>query len=375
MSDLIDAAMAKEMLGCDEATLSNYINNGNLRAQRVDGQLMILREDVEALASGGGRESSDSILVLDGESEDLSIDLGEISDDGDTMMDGGKAPTNTEQITFGEELEVVTFDDPTSGTGSLPEDAEATISFDETANTENLSFTESNTAIVTDVDETMGVEATSEYQTVESDFDDDDDAPAGASVRRSVRSQRLREEEPQVGAIWVLIAALNLIVAAILIAPYYFLAATPKESETLANGDRAFGVDDIVFVDIAEGIVGFSLEPDPERYQEMRPDGVHIPYDEVFPGQPNTWFHRNFLKGRDNYDKRSQDFIIGKVDVKTDEDGRTVIPVIGHVYERDENNMITSDQPIHSFEYQSKPVEGQNDLVEWYPNVKYNTGN
>src|ERR1044071_7903702 len=103
MADMIDAKDAKQKLGCDDATLQSHVNNGTIRAQRVGGKLMLNAEDVAKLASeAGGGTASDS-------------------------------------ITFGDELEVVSFDDNT-GTSEL--------NFDDTKQTGkagNLSFTDSNT--------------------------------------------------------------------------------------------------------------------------------------------------------------------------------------------------------------------------------------
>ncbi|TVR48991.1 MAG: DNA-binding protein, partial [Planctomycetota bacterium] len=50
---MIDAARAQQLLGCDGATFSNYVNNGTLRSQRVNGELMVEEKDVEALLAGG----------------------------------------------------------------------------------------------------------------------------------------------------------------------------------------------------------------------------------------------------------------------------------------------------------------------------------
>ena len=78
---------------------------------------MLNADDVNAQAGNTSTgESSDSILVLDSESEDLSIDLGEVIDDGAQTMDmsGGsdlESRSGTDSLTFGDELEVVTFDD------------------------------------------------------------------------------------------------------------------------------------------------------------------------------------------------------------------------------------------------------------------------
>ena len=204
---MINASQAQSLLSCDEATFSNYVNNGTLRSQRVDGELMVEEADVQALLAGSAAESSDSILVLDGESEDLSIDLGGDGDNSATIFDAGGdlgSGSGTDQITFGDELEVVNFDDGGTEQLDFGDDSEQTVSFDDSemtvafddGGTEQLSFTESNTAVLTDVDETMAATATSDYQTIEDDYEE----PSGSqrssgisSVRRSVRAERVRQ--------------------------------------------------------------------------------------------------------------------------------------------------------------------------------------
>lgn len=370
MSDLIDAGTAQQMLGCDEATLSNYINNASLRAQRVDGQLMIHREDVEAMLSGGGQgESSDSILVLDGESEDLSIDLGEVVDDGAaTMVESSpRAPTNTEQITFGEELEVVNFDDP--NTAELSDDTEATISFDESSNTENLNFTDSNTAVLTDVDETMTASVTSDYQTVESDEyteEQDELSAAQASVRRSVRSQRVRPAPIKVHPIFPLVAALTLAVAAAVIAPIYAVSLWPKEQEYHYNGDRAWGMDDNVWTQMTESVIGFSVEPDAEKFRKLHPDREHLPITAFDPAQVDRWRWKEYLNGdTDRSPKlRARDFFVSEVQTTEGPEGE-LIP--------DKAIIIDENGERSEFEFKREEVDAGNDsrIPVYKPVIRY----
>ena len=96
-------------------------------------------EDVQAI-----NESDDGTIILSGDSEDLSIDLGDVLEEGG----GGQhdqLDSEESNITFNDDsnLEVVDFD---SGN---------TVDMNMTAGTEDLSFTDSNTAAVTSIDETV----------------------------------------------------------------------------------------------------------------------------------------------------------------------------------------------------------------------------
>ncbi|TVR12800.1 MAG: hypothetical protein EA401_08345 [Planctomycetota bacterium] len=346
---MIDAARAQQLLGCDDATFSNYINNGTLRSQRVDGQLMVEEADVEGILSAAGSDSSDSILVLDGESEDLSIDLGD--EDGDdaaaTIFDGGSAGTQhgTDQITFGDDLEV-SFDD--TGSGELDfgdgeqtvsfddddgedtmsfDDSEATVMFDDSANTEQLSFTESNTAVLTDVDDTMMSTGTADYQTVdEGEYeDDDDDRPATgrSSVRRSVRAERVRQPAVRVSPLWIIILILTLIVSGAVIAPYYAIAVWPKENVYHYNGDRAYGLEDSGWANLAAALVGFDVEPHPATWNRLHPGAQdpHRPLSEADPEQPNVWRYQQYRGSYEETGQRANHFMITSVDQEETADG------------------------------------------------------
>jgi hypothetical protein len=332
---MISAAQAQQLLGCDEATLSNHINNGTIRSQRMNGELMVEEDDVRALSGGlTGDSESDSILVLDGETEDLSIDLGEVVDDGAATLvepSGGMTPGSkhgTDQITFGDELEVVSFDDGSDNTQRLDlpaDDTEATIAFDDLANTENLSFTEGNTAVLTDVDDTMTATATSDYQTVEdADFGDDDVGPAAGSIRRSVRSERVRPAPVKTSPIWPIILILTLLVNGALIAPYYFVGLWPKEGGiTYFNGDKAYGIDDNAWANIAGTFVGFDVEPDADKWRRTHPDGeAHRTLASAFPDQPSDpWRYKEYRGRYDDEGVRAMDFYISEVDMVEEADG------------------------------------------------------
>src|SRR3954464_7534169 len=146
MADMIDAKDAKQILGCDDDTLQKHVNAGTIRAQRVGGKLMLNKEDVDKV------KEEDGTIVLTGDSDNLSIDLGKVVDDtSETIVQSkGKDTNSGESITFGDELEVVNFDDTNTRDLSF-EEKQGQPGGDKTG---NLSFTDSNTAVMTAVDET-----------------------------------------------------------------------------------------------------------------------------------------------------------------------------------------------------------------------------
>ncbi len=132
MADMIDAKEAKQVLGCDDDTLQKHVNAGTIRAQRVGGKLMLNKEDVEKL------KDEDGTIVLTGDSDNLSIDLGKVVDDtSETMVQskGAKDTNSGESITIGGDLEVVNFDD--TNTRDLSADEKKS-----NEQTGNLSFTQ-----------------------------------------------------------------------------------------------------------------------------------------------------------------------------------------------------------------------------------------
>ena len=48
---MIDAKMAKDVLGCDDATLQQHINSGAVKAQRQGGKLLVDQDDIQRLAN------------------------------------------------------------------------------------------------------------------------------------------------------------------------------------------------------------------------------------------------------------------------------------------------------------------------------------
>jgi hypothetical protein len=318
---IINAAQAQSMLACDDATLNYYVNNGTLRSQRIDGQLMVQEDDVQALLVGGVGGSSDSILVLDGENEDLSIDLSGDGDNSATIFDAGSA-SGTDHITFGDELEVVSFDD-SERTVSF-DNAEMTVAFDD-GGTEQLSFTEDNTAVLTDLDETMEVTATSDYQTIEDGYEDTGSQRRSgiSSVRRSVRAERVRQPVQKVSAAWLIFLILTLVVSAMVIAPYYGVSYWPKESETYYNGDKAYGIDDNGWASIASMFVGFDVEPHPVKWRDSHSESSegHRPLNGRFPEQTNIWRYQQYRGKYKEEGDRAKHFMITRVEEEQTPDG------------------------------------------------------
>ena len=243
---------------------------------------------------------------------------------------------STEQITFGDELEEVSFDEESSEKIDFGDDAEQTVSFDDAEMTvafdedsanDTLSFTESNTAVITDVDETMAATATSDYQTVEDDFVDEGpqrSSSAVSSVRRSVRAERVRQPVQKVSIAWLILLILTIIVSAAVIAPYYGLSYWPKENETYYNGDRAHGIDDNGWATFAAMIVGFDVEPDVETWKLHHPDAseAHRPMNVAFPEQVDVWRYKEYRgQIRKRARERAEHFMITRVEEEQTPDG------------------------------------------------------
>jgi hypothetical protein len=265
MADMIDAKEAKNLLGCDDAALNGHINGGAIRAQRVGGKLMLNKDDVMKL------KDDDGTIVLTGDSDELNIDLGKVVDDAsETIVQPRRDASGsaTESITFGDELEVVSFDD--GNTKDLNHDKTK-------ATSSGLSFTDSNTAVMTAVDETQvgGTTGPVEFSTSQVESQG---GPAGSASRRSVRSNRARVEAPKVHWAWSLVMAVTVIVGAAFTLPYYFIALMPHSSETLekdAAGNVLRGLDDNGWTNMAAGSpwVKFSVDPDKARHARNHPDG------------------------------------------------------------------------------------------------------
>jgi hypothetical protein len=265
MADMIDAKEAKSLLGCDEATLNGHINGGAIRAQRVGGKLMLNKDDVMKM------KDDDGTIVLTGDSDELNIDLGKVVDDAsETIIQPRKDASGsaTESITFGDELEVVSFDD-----GNTKD-----LNFDKKEKSKTgsgLSFTDSNTAVMTAVDETHvgGTTGPVEFQTSQVESA----AAAGSASRRSVRSNRSRVEVVKIHWAWSLVMALTFLLGAGFILPYYFLIMMPKgigEKDAAKNVSR--GLDDNGWTNMASSIAKFSVEPNKETYVKNHENGEYM---------------------------------------------------------------------------------------------------
>lgn len=261
MANMIDANDAKNILGCDDATLQNYINSGALRAQKSNGVLVVNQEDVMALAN----ESDDGDIILSGDSEDLSIDLGEVVDDGGaTLAEGGETNAG---ITMSDEegLEVVNF---------AEEEANLDLE-DDSAMTQDLSFTDSNTAMMTDIDETIvdddASAVTSDFESVDYDDDDEDDSGEYSGSQRTIRSQRADTgiKATPVGIVGPIFAILTLVVLLFFLVPFIILMQTPIEGQRDPFGGPVRGVADGFYYDLASNFAGYSIEPNKAKHEEF----------------------------------------------------------------------------------------------------------
>jgi len=331
MADLIDAKEAKSLLGCDDTTLNQHINQGRLRAQKVAGKLMLNKDDVIRVASGS--DSDDGTIVLTGESDHLQIDLGKVVDDtSETIVrpNTGRTPApgnKTGQLTFSDDLDVVSFedkntmelifDDQPAQPKTQPVKPVAPSSKKAAVGTTPapLSFTEANTGVLTAVDETA-VGATDVNTQVTGDDIQAGAGPASvatatsASSRRSVRSNRVRIEVPQVSALWLVIMGLSLFVLMLFAIPYPFLSMVPRGDERDAAGAQARGADDGMFSSLAAGIAGFSVEPDDRRHKQLHGgDSVHTPMQ----GQGLEWRFKKFRGEFAGEGERIDTFIIEKI--------------------------------------------------------------
>jgi hypothetical protein len=301
MADMIDAKEAKSQLGCDDATLNGYINGGSIRAQRVAGKLMLNADDVMKL-----KGEDDGTIVLTGDSDELSIDLGKVVDDAsETIIQSRKDASGSasESITFGDDLEVVSFDD-----GNTKD-----LNFEKTKSNSGLSFTDSNTAVMTAVDETAvgGTTGPVEFATSQSDS-----SPAGTASRRSVRSSRTKIEEVKTHWSWVLVMALTVVVAGLFILPYYFLILMPHPSDSKDYaGNVLRGLDDNGWTNFASSVANFSVEPDAAKFKKDHETGEFV---DIATVDSQAKWRKNEYYGAAKPGDRVKDFVI----VEIQADGR-----------------------------------------------------
>jgi hypothetical protein len=268
MADMIDAKEAKQILGCDDDALNNHINGGTVRAQRIGGKLMVNKEDVLKVAA----EQDDGTIVLTGDSDNLQIDLGKVVDDtSETLIQANpnkNAPTDS--ITFGDELEVINFED---------NKATSELAFDDSKKTMDLNFTDQNTAVMTAVDETQVGATTAQLDT--SNDASPVNAPSSSESRRSVRSNRVRVEIAPVHPMWVAFMALTTLIMAFFITPYLVMAAWPRGEDRDAAKNQARGVDDNFWTSMASTMSGFSTEPSKKRFEAINGTDRELPHREV----------------------------------------------------------------------------------------------
>lgn len=260
MADMIDAKEAKQVLGCDDDALNAHINGGAIRAQRIGGKLMVNKEDVQKVAA----EQDDGTIVLTGDSDNLQIDLGKVVDDtSETMIQdsGRKQSGATDSITFGDELEVINFDE-NKGTQE--------VAFDDSKKTMDLNFTDQNTAVMTAVDETQIGATTAQLDT------SNDGGPVSTSnsseSRRSVRSNRVRIESAPVHPMWVVFMALTTLFLAFFVTPYFVMSAWPRGEDRDYGRNIVRGVDDNFWTSMASTAVGFSTEPNQAKFKAINGD-------------------------------------------------------------------------------------------------------
>lgn len=308
MADMISAAEAKSILGCDDATLNNYINNGTIRAQRAGGQLQVSREDVLRLSSGS--ESDDGTLILASESDDFSIDLGEVVDDSAATM-----------VNTASDDAAITFND-NDGLEMPDLDAEATQDLGGTTDaTSDLNFTESNTAVVTSVDETMVDETmvdqtAADLQTV----DYGDSEPGGPSPRRSsgrvsqrsVRSQRVEFDEEPVHTAWPVLMGLTLALMLFTI-PYIYMMSWPSDYDE--RGEKVPGTVDNMLTNLASSVVGFSVEPDADAFKLSNPQEPHIEMGQDVDPEGGKWRYKQSLNGASSVKERLKHYTIQSVEL------------------------------------------------------------
>lgn len=259
---MIDAKMAKDILGCDDATLQQHINSGAIKAQRQGGKLLVDGDDVQRLAN---REDEEGTIVLTGESDNLQIDLGKVVDDSsETIVQPKASPAKDSQsITFGEELEVVSLED--SKTSELAQTKPTTA--------QGLSFTDSNTAVMTSVEETAVGATTAPIETGPQQRGPNHALPNAESGRRSVRSsRRVMEQEVDVPWYWMACMALAFALGILAIAPYYVVATVARPGELDAGKYALRGADDTLWSGLAAGIAGFHVEPDQKKWAKNNPN-------------------------------------------------------------------------------------------------------
>ena len=282
---MIEAKQAKDILGCDDATLQQHINSGGIRAQRQGGKLLVEEEDVQRLAN---REDEEGTIVLTGESDNLQIDLGKVVDDSsETIVQPKASPAkDSQQITFGDDLEVVSLEDSkSSDLGTKP-----------TTAAQGLSFTDSNTAVMTSVEETAVGATTAPIETGPQQAGPNGMLPTAESGRRSVRSsRRAMEAEVDVPWYWMACLALAFVIGLFFIVPFYVVSNVARPGELDAGKYTLRGADDTLWSGMAAGIAGFEVEPDQKRWAKAGNGGE---YRDIKAKDPQAqWRYQAYLGG------------------------------------------------------------------------------
>ena len=283
---MIDGKQAKDILGCDDATLQQHINSGGIRAQRQGGKLLVEEDDVQRLAN---REDEEGTIVLTGESDNLQIDLGKVVDDSsETIVQPHRSSPakDSQQITFGEDLEVVSLEDSkSSDLGTKP-----------TTAAQGLSFTDSNTAVMTSVEETAVGATTAPIETGPQQVGPGGKLPNAESGRRSVRSsRRSMEVDVDVPWYWMACLALAFVIGLFFIVPFYYVGNVARPGEVDAGKNTLRGADDSIWSGMAGGIAGFEVEPDQKRWAKAGNTGE---YRDIKAKDPQAqWRFQAYLGG------------------------------------------------------------------------------
>jgi hypothetical protein len=299
---MIDAKQAKDILGYDDATLQQHINNGGIRAQRQGGKLLVEEEDVQRLAK---REDEEGTIVLTGESDNLQIDLGKVVDDSsETIVQAKSSPAkDSQQITFGGDLEVVSLED--SKTSEFGQTKPTTAA-------KGLSFTDSNTAVLTSVEETAVGNTTANFDTGPQQVGPNGRMPSAESGRRSVRSSRRTSEvEVVVPWYWMACLALAFAISVFFIAPYYVVTTVARPGERDSSGNVLRGADDSLWSGMAGSVAGFQVEPDQKVWAKAGNTGEYL---DIKTKDPQAqWRFAAYQGGLAGQGERINSFIIEKV--------------------------------------------------------------
>lgn len=317
---MIDAKTAKELLGCDDATLQQHVNSGAIKAQRQGGKLSVDEDDVQRLAK---HEDDEGTIVLTGESDNLQIDLGKVVDDSSETIVQSKpaAGKDTQSITFGEELEVVSLED------NRTQDIQPTKP---TTAAQGLSFTDSNTAVMTSVEETSVGNTTAPIETGPQNRSGP--LPVGESGRRSVHSsRRAPEQDTPVAWYWFACMALTFALAAFFVAPYYVIATSHKLGDRDYVGTTERGADatvrvadDTIWTPMAGNIAGFNVEPDKTAWSKAGNVGEYKDIKQFKDNQAD-WRYQKYLDGINTPGERLESFVV----VKLSDDGKKAISKVG----------------------------------------------